>query len=345
MKLFQCEQCGQVLHFENTKCERCGFQVGFEASTLQLRSFTQNDRRYCKNHGFGVCNWLVATDTTSPFCTACKLNHYIPNFQDDESLKGWREIEYAKHRLVYSLLRLGLPVKNKSTDPNTGLSFDFIDPDQVVPDDAETMTGHQAGIITIAIGEADPVVRERNRVNMKERYRTLLGHLRHEVGHYYWDLLIRPFPDRLKSFRVHFGNESRDYAEALHQYYNQGPRPDWSQHYISAYASSHPWEDWAETWSHYLHLVDSMETAYALGVSLSPRLGDQENPMAMVADIDPYLSIHFDGFLNKAVALTYALNSINRSMGHSDVYPFILNPAVKQKLSYIHNVLQEVRKS
>mgnify|MGYP000728260057 CR=1 FL=1 len=345
MKLFQCENCGQVLHFENTKCERCGYKVGFEPMSLQLRSFKGNERRYCKNHEQGVCNWLVNPESSTTLCKACELNHYIPNVQDADIRKNWRDLEFAKHRLVYSLLRLQLPLNSKSVEPESGLWFDFIDPDQVVPDDAETMTGHQGGKITLSLQEADPAEREKNRVNMKERYRTLLGHLRHEVGHYYWDLLILPFPHRLKSFRAHFGDESNDYGQALKNHYHQGPPPDWNRHFISAYATSHPWEDWAETWSHYLHLIDTMETANALGVSTSPRVEDQASAMAMVADVDPFLPIDFDSFLEKAVALTYAVNSLNRSMGQLDLYPFILNPTVKQKLTFIHNLLLEVREA
>ncbi|MDF3128518.1 putative zinc-binding metallopeptidase [Kiritimatiellaeota bacterium B1221] len=345
MKLFQCENCGQVLHFENTSCEQCGYQVGFESSTLQLRSFQPSERRYCRNYEPGVCNWLQEPDATSDLCMACELNHYIPNVKDPEVKKNWRDIEFAKHRLVYSLLRLELPVNSKTADPENGLRFDFIDSDQVVPKDAERMTGHLSGKITLAIEEADPAVREQNRVNMKERYRTLLGHFRHEVGHYYWDLLILPFPERLQAFRDQFGDESIDYGQALEKHYQTGPPPQWNQNFISAYASSHPWEDWAESWSHYLHLVDTMETAYALGVSINPQIENQTEIMTMVADADPYLPIHFEDFLQNAVALTFAVNSINRSMGQLDLYPFILHPPVKQKLTFIHNLLKEVQTS
>jgi len=343
MKLFQCGNCRQVLHFENTRCERCGFSLGFDSFTLNLISFQAGERSYCKNHQAGVCNWLVEPNSRSRFCKACELNHYIPNLKDVDSHKGWRQIEFAKHRLIYSLLRLGLPLQSKMMAPDTGISFHFIDADQVVPEDAETMTGHNNGVITIAIEEADPAEREQNRVKLKERYRTVLGHLRHEVGHYYWDLLIRPSPHRLARFRSQFGDERVDYSEALTRHYKNGPQPQWTQNFISAYASSHPWEDWAETWSHYLHLTDVMETANALGVSLKPHVANQDNGLSMIADVDPYLPIDFEAFLQKALSLTFAVNSLTRSMGQPDLYPFILNNTVKRKLTFIHEFLKEVR--
>jgi len=343
MKLFQCGNCSQVLHFENTRCVSCGFWVGFDSFALRLVSFQTGERSYCKNFQAGVCNWLLDPRSDSRFCKACELNHYIPNLKSVDSHKGWREIEVAKHRLIYSLLRLGLPLQNKVNAPDTGISFHFIDADQVVPEDAETTTGHDNGIITISIDEADPAKREQARLNMHERYRTLLGHLRHEVGHYYWDRIICHSPDRLNRFRAHFGDESADYSEALETYYQNGPKNNWNQQFISAYASSHPWEDWAETWSHYLHLTDVMETANALGVSLNPHVAPSENHLSMVADVDPYLPIHFESFLQQAVALTFAVNSLNRSMGQPDLYPFILNTAVKRKLTFIHEVLKDVR--
>lgn len=343
MKLFPCTNCGLVLHFENTRCEHCGYVVGFDSDALQLVSFQAGERVYCANAEVGVCNWLVPQGSDSKFCRACQLNHYIPNLADVQSHQGWRDIEFAKHRLMYSLMRLGLPLVSKAVDEDRGMAFDFIDSDQVVPEDAEATTGHSHGTITIAIDEADPSQREKNRVSMKERYRTLLGHLRHEIGHYYWMYLIKDHPTRHPRFRDVFGDESADYGEALKRHYKEGPAAQWGESYISAYASSHPWEDWAETWSHYLHLTDTMETAHALGVSLDPSVASDRHRISMVADVDPYEPLDFEIFLNQAVALTFAVNSLNRSMGQPDLYPFILNDPVRQKLTFIHELMQEVR--
>jgi len=345
MKLFTCTQCGVVLHFENTHCEHCGSAVGFDSSLLELVSFQPGERERCANFEAGVCNWLLPPDHAGGFCRACELNHYIPNLADVKSHRGWRNIEFAKHRLIYSILRLQLPLKSKAIDPENGISFDFINPDQLVPEDAETTTGHSAGTITIAIEEADPSSREKARVAMQERYRTLLGHLRHEVGHYYWNLFINGHPTLHPRFRELFGDETEKYGESLKRHYTDGPNPRWMESCISAYASSHPWEDWAETWSHYLHLTDTMETAHALGVSLSPGVGAFNENLSMVADVDPYDPMDFSVFLRQAVALTFAVNSINRSMGQPDLYPFVLNDPVRQKLTFIHELLSAVREN
>lgn len=286
----------------------------------------------------------MRADFPSDLCLACELNHYIPNLQDTKSLEAWRAIEVAKHRLIYSLLKLQLPVHSRRRGLGKGMTFDFIDPHHVVPSDAETTTGHTNGKITISLGEGDPAERERNRMNLRESYRTLLGHMRHEVGHYYWDVLISSTPDRLQRFRQVFGDETLDYKKALEYYYAQGAPAGWNQNYVTAYAASHPWEDWAETWSHYLHLTDVMETAHALGVSIHPAMdADGSKDISMDADLDPYLDLDFAGFLKKALSLIFAVNSINQSMGQPDLYPFVISSGVKEKLTFIHELLKEQR--
>ncbi len=329
--------------------------TGFESTQLSLltlqpvaQGFTALGQvdgpvwHYCKNHEKGACNWLVDSHSSSGMCCACELNRYIPNLVDIENLEEWRTLEFAKHRLVYNLLRLRLPVQSKqhATD-DSGIHFDFINPDHVVPDDAETMTGHASGKITINMEEADPVQREQTRVNMKERYRTLLGHLRHEVGHYYWDVLVAQNPDNLVRYRHLFGDESRDYGEALQQHYEQGAPQNWNQQFVSTYASSHPWEDWAETWSHYLHLTDMMETAVELGVSLQPSAEKPATSLTMMANYDAYGHIQFDDFLDQALKLAFASNCLSRSVGQPDLYPFVITPAVKEKMAFVHEVIKD----
>lgn len=356
MKLFQCNGCGQVLLFENTVCVQCNSAVGFEPNALtlftlapvnggymQLNNPQSPTWVYCKNYQQGVCNWLVKSNSATGLCKACELNRYIPNIKDISNLEGWRALEFAKHRLVFSLLRMQLLVASKQNAPQTGMTFDFIDTHTKVPEDAESLTGHSDGLITITLQEADPVQREQTRVDMHERYRTLLGHLRHEIGHYYWDLLIAPNDHWLQRYRTQFGDERVDYGQALEQYYQQGAPSNWNQQFVTAYASSHPWEDWAETWSHYLHLADSMETAQALGISVRPSIESSGGGLSMVADIDPYAPIDFDIFLEKSLALTFAANSLNRSMGQPDFYPFILSAGVKEKLQFVHELLASVR--
>lgn len=354
MKLFHCNLCNHVVFFENTVCENCRASLGFIPDELRMHAFApqqeqsytsgQTDTsvtwRYCNNHQHDTCNWLIDDQSKAGLCLACELNRYIPNLGNEEDHEGWRELEFAKHRLVYSLLRLGLPIHSKKSRPQKGIAFDFIDTQKNVPADAAQMTGHSQGQITVTLDEADPAKREENRVAMKERYRTLLGHLRHEIGHYYWDLLVAPDDHQLQSFRALFGDEQLNYSEALSNHYKQGSPTNWRQEYISAYASSHPWEDWAETWAHYLHILDMLETAYSVGLSTNPP--DQAHQPFLSCSVrnDPYTETDIEKLLTSAATLSIALNSLNRSMGLQDMYPFILTEPVKEKITFIHQLLR-----
>ncbi len=244
-------------------------------------------------------------------------------------------MERAKRRLLHTLIELGLPVESRREKPG-GLAFCFLE------DGAKTkvFTGHNEGIITINLAEADDPFREKTRERLGETYRTLLGHFRHEIGHYYWDRLILNNSDDLPSFRDLFGDERADYQAALRVHYEQGAPPDWQSTFVSAYASMHPWEDWAETWSHYLHMVDTLETAraYGLAVRAEPETPDsQAPPIAMTAR---RLDFHsFDDILSAWIPLTTALNSLNRGMGLPDLYPFVLNSGAIRKLRFVHDVI------
>ena len=294
--------------------------------------------RYCKNHEYNVCNWLLANESEKVFCTACALNRTIPNLNDASNLEEWRKLERAKHRLVYGLLRLGLPVVGSEMPPENRLAFDFLSSDARTKNEKPIRTGHLNGLITINIAEADSVHREYMRKQMAEPYRTLIGHFRHEVGHYYWALLVRDAPALLDKFRYLFGDERTDYALALQNHYNNGGPQNWQLNYISKYAASHSWEDWAETWAHYLHLVDMLETAFYFGMETGSKFL-RRSPLKMQADFDPYQESDFDLILEAFVPLTYALNSLNRSMGQPDIYPFVIPNSVVEKLRFIHELL------
>ena len=350
MKLFQCQKCGQLLYFENTRCERCHSLLGFDARTMDLLTLIRQpdgtfslypqdtpQLRYCQNAEYRACNWLVPLDASTPFCHACQLNRTVPYLKDEQNLALWRKLEIAKHRLVYSLMQRGLPTQSKFAYPDTGLAFDFL-ADQTLPSGEvqRVMTGHADGVVTINISEADDARRVQAQQSMGERYRTLLGHFRHEVGHYYWNTLVWNTP-YLDAYRKLFGDERADYGEALKTHYAQGAPPDWSEHYISAYASSHPWEDWAETWAHYLHLMDTLATAYALNLRVKPRATDDQGLAASI-DRDPYQIGDFDELYAQWLPLTVAMNSINRSMGQPDLYPFVIPAPVVKKLKYVHTV-------
>lgn len=351
MKLYQCGHCAHPVYFENTGCENCGYDLAYFApgdrivaqpagGTTWTPAPDPTPYQYCENHAHGVCNWLVpAGALDNGLCTACDLNRTIPNLSRPANVAEWGELETAKHRLVYALLRLGLPVVDRLTDPEHGLAFDFLSPaDSPEP----VLTGHDAGLITMNLTEADPVTREANRVQLDERYRTLIGHFRHEVGHYYWDRLVATDDHQLALFRRHFGDERADYQEALDQHYANGAPADWATHYISAYATMHPWEDWAETWAHYLHLLDLVETAHHFGLSVAPAV-DETGTMTARADFDPYAEADLDRILAVCVPLTYAVNSLNRGMGRPDLYPFVLNESVREKLGYVHQLVRTPR--
>jgi hypothetical protein len=343
MKLFECQNCGQPLYFENTRCESCGLRLGYLPAKETVTAMEEGEDglraladpasrvRYCANAQHEVCNWLVSADGPDQFCAACRHNRTIPDLSIAENALNWRKIESAKHRLFYTLLKLRLPLTTRDEDPEGGLAFDFVGPP--LPDSAPVMTGHKGGLITISLSEANDSERERQRREMAEPYRTLLGHFRHEVAHYYWDQLVKDAPS-LEEFRRLFGDEQQDYGAALQKHYAEGPPANWAEQFVSAYASVHPWEDFAETWAHYFHMVDTLETANAFGLRVRPKVTKGAD-LATAVDFDPHTAT-MDRIIDSWLPLTFAVNSINRSMGLSDLYPFVLGPAAIVKLSFIH---------
>jgi hypothetical protein len=286
------------------------------------------------NEQFGVCNWLIPTHYSNTYCIACQLNRGIPSLSDPSNQERWKKLEVAKHRLIYSLLRLNLPVQPKVGNSIQGLQFDFLN--DVSPNKKVT-TGHENGVITINAVEADEVERVSNKVYLGEQYRTVLGHFRHEIGHYYWDVLIQTSP-LLDNFHQLFGDETVDYGDALQRHYQNGAPGNWRDNFISPYAASHPWEDWAESWSHYLHMMDTLETAHAFGIAIRPDHNSQTEILTADIKRDPYHCENFEDIIKMWLPLTFAVNSLNRSMGHSDFYPFVISPAVVNKLKFIHEV-------
>ena len=224
---------------------------------------------YCSNVVEAGCNWLLPAGEGPGFCRACRHNHVVPDTSLPANRAAWMKIETAKRHLFYSLMRWGLPCPTEAEQPGRGLTFDFVT-DDPRPDGStgKVMTGHADGLITIALAEADDAERERRRTGLGEPYRTLLGHFRHEIGHYYWDLLVDD-GGRLDDFRALFGDETQDYPTALEIHYANGPPAGWQGNYVSAYASAHPWEDFAETFAHTLHMVDGLETAHAFGIRMA----------------------------------------------------------------------------
>ncbi|NHN88215.1 zinc-binding metallopeptidase family protein [Acetobacter conturbans] len=354
MKLFSCPSCGQVLFFENTQCECCGHKLGYctESASLLALAPTENGegwnpvgqgvetptRFLCTNAKYDVCNWLVPEGSTDALCMACRYNHVIPDLSKEGNQELWRQLEQAKHRLVYSLLLLKLPMPTRQDDPKGGLVFNF--PDDLPNGSGKVLTGHNEGEITIALREADDAEREKMRVEMGEHYRTLLGHFRHEVGHFYWNVLVRNAGNE-DACRAVFGDHTQDYGAALQRHYESGPPVGWQESYVSAYATTHPWEDFAETWAHYLHIVDTLQTAVSYGIAVDPAAA-KDGSLTRRFDFDAYGSDNFGGLLEAWPPLTIAVNALNRSMGQADLYPFILTPPIAEKLRFIHELVHHL---
>ncbi len=348
MKLFECQHCGQLLYFENTRCESCSRRLGYlparetvtavepDGNLWRALAEPNGHYKFCANAAHDACNWLIGAKHADKFCAACRHNRTIPDLDNPENVGRWRKIETAKHRLFYTILKLRLPLITRTESPEDGLAFDFLAPDAPAPGHlaAPVMTGHANGLITLSIAEADDVERERQRTQMGEPYRTLLGHFRHEIAHYYWDRLIANSPS-IDEFRKIFGDEREDYGAALQRHYANGPPADWPEHFVTAYASSHPWEDFAETWAHYFHMVDTLETARAFGLSVNPKVSKGAD-LATTIDFDPHNST-MERIIESWLPLTFAVNSINRSMGLTDLYPFVLPPPVIVKLTFLHD--------
>lgn len=355
MHIFNCSACQHPVYFDNLSCTACGHKLGFDAQKMDMVALQTSDHqpnvwlnpttksayKFCSNQQYGVCNWVVSAEDTAHYCVACRVNRVIPNLSDFEYRQRWHKIELAKHRLIYSLLRWKLPVQSKVENPETGLAFDF-KADLNCPNEPRVLTGHNNGLITLNIAEADDVERAMARDNMDEVYRTLLGHFRHEIGHYYWDILVDQ-TEYLAPCRALFGDERASYQEALDRHYHEGAPDNWREYYISSYATMHPWEDWAETWAHYLHIVDVLETVYTFGIHIHPQVvADQTTHFMHLSNaIDPYARHSFDEIYQAWLPVSFAMNSLNRSMGQEDFYPFVINQAVREKLKFIHEVIQQ----
>ncbi len=279
--------------------------------------------RLCANMtAYDVCNWLVV-DEGETLCRSCRLTRTLPDLSVPGNPAAWNALEQAKRRLVYTLDMLRLPMPNRIDDAEEGLAFDFMQ--------GSVLTGHASGVITVNIAEADPAERERRRVVLNEDYRTLLGHLRHESGHYYWDRLVRD-SDRLDAFRDLFGDEREDYDAALARYRAEGPPPAWNTSHISAYATSHPWEDWAESWSHYLAMIDLIETATSSGIA--DPLVDLAMPVPQAPGTERFATM-----LRMWIPVTVVVNNLNRSLGQGDAYPFAPPAPAIGKLAFIDSLL------
>ena len=348
MKTYTCS-CGQRLFFDNHQCLKCDAELGHCPVCQELTSLIPTgDGTYrcgnpacgarlqkCANYAeYKVCNRCVAlSEGEAPwraFCDCCRYNQTIPDLSVPGNCEKWDRLEAAKRRLFYDLDLLGLPHGTAADGFDPPLSFDF--KADIIPvadfwrsmgEQERVYTGHAQGRITINIREADELERERLRVDLGEAHRTLIGHFRHEIGHYYWDVLIRGQRD--ESFSQVFGNPYEpNYQEALESYYTTGAPADWSTRFVSAYAAMHPWEDWAETFALLLDMVSGLDTAMHLGFLPAEQ--------CRLTDMHAMISAY--------QGLGIGLNELSRTMGLLDMVPEVIVPAVVDKLRYIHDAIR-----
>lgn len=348
MRNFSC-QCGNTVYFANSQCLSCQRPLGFISELGVISSFDVadngnwitplSDKQYrpCVNYSSNqICNWVVEADSEQQLCHSCALTKIIPDQSKEFNATRWYRMEHAKRRLLFTLISLGLPVWTQYPG-KPQLQFQFLEDveedeyGQELTVKSTVITGHNNGMITLNLKEAEDSSRIMMREQMNERYRTLVGHFRHESGHFYWDWFIRDSKE-LDEFRAIFGDERQDYTQSLKIYYQNGPVHDWQERFISAYASAHPWEDWAESWAHYLHIVDTLETAVEYDVAVKQK--EVQAPVSERKEVD------FDQVFEDWGRLTTVLNALNRSMGLDDAYPFLIPDAALEKLRYIHNLIQ-----
>lgn len=328
MRAFACPTCRRLVTFEGVRCLHCDTALAYEPERREIVALGAEGER-CANARLAACNWLLSAD--GELCAACALTRTRPADEDPDGLAALRDAEAAKRRLLFELAELGLPVESWR-EREGGLVFDLLSSAS-----EPVMTGHADGVITLDLAEADAAHRERRRTELGEPYRTVLGHLRHEIAHYYQPILAPEGSPRIAACREVFGDDRADYQTALDRHYETGSPADWPQRYVSAYATMHPWEDWAETFAHYLHIRDALQTAAAHGLKV-------EGPDIATADVaplraDPVEDGDLRTLLDAWLPLTYALNAMSRSMGAADLYPFVIAPAVMRKLGLVHELV------
>lgn len=336
-----------MLFFTSSSCLKCGSAVGYDpASESMLPILPGGPMTLCENGTkHKVCNWLVPAGARRPLCVACRANRTIPDLRKDRNHLLWSRMEAAKRRLFYTLLGLGLKLPTKAEDSETGLAFDLV---STTVDPAIT-TGHLNGVITLNLEEADDTYRQINRQQLGESSRTLLRHFHHESGHYVWQRFLSRLewghPLRL-AFRKRFGDEWLDYAQALKAHYARGTQPGWEQNYITPYAASHPWEDWAETWAHYLQIVDGLETCESLGMQVQHlalplvMLPGEAGTLPAMLPQNGIADGQFLAMLQRWMCLSSVLNEIAESFGEQALYPFVISTPVAQKLRLVHHYAQ-----
>ena len=339
MRAFRCPYCGQAVAFEAQQCPTCAVTVGYHQPSRQMvaipsQTITVNERGWARcAHWERGCNWLTADDSESGRCYADSFVREGPAPDDTEAMSELDSTLKALRRLIFELMDLGLPIHPYYADPR-GLSFDLLSSKTL---GRPVMTGHSNGVITIDLAESLELYRERLRIKLHEPYRTMLGHFRHEVGHYYEMLLVQNTP-LIDDARALFGDDRQDYQAALQRHYDGEAPANWPDDFISEYATAHPWEDFAETWAHYLHITGTLATIADSGLVVEA----DRVKWDLSRDIDAresYADCTIEDIMADWLVLSGVLNRVNNSMGRDDLYPFSIHPHVVAKLGFIHRVV------
>ena len=332
MERFACGACANEVRFDASTCRICGAQLGYVPGERTIRTIqplgdgvSYAIRRSgvawwrCLNAAWG-CNWVLPADSGGTWCRSCGLTRGRPDDDRPDAVEAWSRAETAKRRLIHQLDRLALPIEGRSAATPNGLTFDLV----YVPGE-RGLTGHLDGVVTLDLAEADDCHRDNIRRSLHEPYRTLIGNLRHEIGHHYWHRLVGQSDD-LGRARALFGDDRVDYAAALAAHY-EAPAESWDEtRFITGYAAAHPLEDWAETFAHYLYVIDAVETAVAFGLT-----GDAPDRAAMPREAGTFAEL-----LGQWRPLARAIDAIAEDVGSPPLYPFHPVGAVVDKLEFVH---------
>ncbi|MEZ5159262.1 MAG: putative zinc-binding metallopeptidase [Candidatus Nanopelagicales bacterium] len=305
MRRFSCPQCSARVFFDDQTCLNCRTEVAYNPGTDEMGLALNT----CSHRFDWLCNW-AATDGSSQ-CASCALDKTV-----DGRIDQVTQFQVAKRR-VYRQLRL-IDVDPDFADPP--LRFDL----RQGTADSPVTIGHADGLVTLDTAEADPSRREEVRTKLGEPYRTPLGHVRHETGHWHWQAYVFSDRMRLDQFRELFGDERVDYAAALRGHYDGIDDGSWRDTYLSYYATAHPWEDYAESFAHVLHMSDMVETAVAEGFIT----GEFRSLTDIVERWQP---------------LTVSLNEMARSMGTPEPYPFAPSSTALRKMMFVFDVINSSR--
>lgn len=343
MKLLICPTpgCSGLLYLEDLRCDSCGAEVAYHALSGTMVAINGSDLHVanrlwhlCINRDRG-CNWLSDGDSSTGQCFGCRIIRTRPNDADLEALNRLADASQSERRLLVQLNSLGLPVDPYFEDDG-GLGFDLLSSEH-----QQVTTGHENGIVTIDLAETSDAYRERLRVQLGEPYRTMLGHFRHEVGHYYEWVLVEQ-TGWITECRELFGDERASYSAAIDRHYSNGAPEGWHDSFISEYATMHPWEDFAECFAHYLHITDTLSTAASAGMELVPGRDVLPALPLAVSPRSRYGADDFDALMDDWQWVSAFFNRINRSMGEADLYPFTISQQVADKLRFVHRVLTQL---